>query len=245
MKKSMILIYAALVLSTLAPLALAQDDEEGTERDLRPARERHALTTELATGRWHLEFDYDTPDHVVVEYEDGSKEVVWFMTFTVRNPLDRRVPLRLSLQLSTDVEVGPKGERRIISYTDGAHPKAEKLIEAKFGELENSATEMRGKKREDGERVTVNLSFIEPGELRKGVAIFGAVTPHADSMTVEVQGLIDPIKHERKEVVTEVKVLRIVYSRPGDAYERHKDILEKESEEWIVRSRKKIRDREP
>ena len=103
---------------------------------------------------------------------------------------------------------------------------------------------MRGKKREAGEKDTISLSFIEPGELRKGVAIFGTVTPHADRMTVEVQGLIDPIKHERKEIVSEVKALKIVYSRPGDSYERQKDTLDKKSEEWIVLSRKKIRDRE-
>ena len=76
-----------------------------------------------------------------------------------------------------------------------------------------------------------------------GIAIFGAVTDHADTLTIEVQGLVDPIRYDRKEVVSEIKVLRIRYERRGDAYERHLDLIHNRGDEWIVKSSTKIRDR--
>ena len=46
------------------------------------------------------------------------------VTFTVRNENGRKVPLRMSSTLTTDVERGPKGERKKLTYVDGANAGA-------------------------------------------------------------------------------------------------------------------------
>ena len=76
-----------------------------------------------------------------------------------------------------------------------------------------------------------------PGETRHCVAIFNPLDSEADTITIDLHGLINDIALENlgdgRFRVTE-RVLRIVFERPGDEFYTSLDQFKLKSKNWIT-----------
>ena len=79
---------------------------------------------------------------------------------------------------------------------------------------------------------------IEPGETKKGVAIFEGVDPAADVLAAYVTGLTgDFVTRATEEGAVRVlyRTYKMIYRRPGDEYHAQLDPVKLLSSEWVWR----------
>ncbi len=100
--------------------------------------------------------------------------------------------------------------------------------------------------------------FIRPGQRLGGIAIFQNVNPRAQSVELQVSGLVDIIKVERPsaketeedpdlalpKIVYENQVLKLRYEFMGDEYNRMEDVVVFQSREWVVKRLGPVADKE-
>jgi len=117
-------------------------------------------------------------------------------------------------------------------------------IETPDGEVTRSSLQPHVYAKVAGESVLEILPFeeivgpLEPGETKRGVAVFRGVDPAADLLTVYVSGLTGDFvtrKTEEGGVKVLYRTYRLLYRRPGDAYLASVDPVTLVSSEWVWR----------
>ena len=133
----------------------------------------------------------------------------------------------------------------VTNHTDGAidfYPGFE--IETADGEVTAASVKPLIFSKILADSVREILSFqemagvIEPGETKRGVAIFEGVDPSADLLTVYVSGLTgDFVTRTAEEGAVRVlyRTYKMLYRRPGDEFHAQLDPVKLLSSEWVWR----------
>jgi hypothetical protein len=177
-----------------------------------------------ANRRWRMKFTYEKPEYLRVRDSSGEVQTYWYMLYAVTNPTEEEHHISLELKVITD-------DNHV--YYNSLFPAIEKLVEAKKKQKFLNVLEMKGEEF-DGK--------IGPNETKLGIALFGRIDDEMDEMNVHISGLVDVISYEENSVWKDLKVKVITYSRKGDEFNRHLDLVEYVGSTWITPIRKKIRD---
>jgi len=164
----------------------------------------------LLKNWWELSFNISTPVIRNFQDEDGVYKNFIFITYKVTNKTKGNIYFCPDFLIETDVNT---------RYWDSLHLKLEQQIEME-----------RGKGYLDGAGI---IGGIEPGETKEGIAIFKNVDDKADELAFYCFGFTNAYKLDDKvENKALYKVWKIIYRRPGDEYERQRDKVTLEFEDW-------------
>lgn len=174
-----------------------------------------ALETRISRlDTWELDFSCKPPR--VLEVTEGETVLPYtYIIYQVTNNSGQVVDFYPTFEIEAD-----EGEK---TYSDGIFPKIyERIASTRSGQI-LPFTKMKG--------------TIEPGDTRRGVAIFRNVDPGADKLTVYVTGLSGDMKIEETdgELVAMYRTYKLVYLRPGDEFVAELDPVKLESTTWLWR----------
>ena len=189
---------------------------------------------------WELSLVPGALDYYLSVSPSGKQEAIWFWTFTLKNPGDEERPLRLALTLRTDAP-GPNatgdGQAPLV-YVAGKYPGIFEALR-------------KQKKLLDYADATAWNENLAPGALRKGIAVFGPLSPEADEMIVIVEGLSQRVQRAPEKIKVEtaepapvmfrVRQRHYTYRLPGDAAHRLEHAAVLDTTEWVLAGEERIR----
>jgi hypothetical protein len=167
--------------------------------------------------RWKLDFTRGDMAWVAVKDALGQQHVSWYLTFTLKNSMDRDVPLNIRVKAGTDT-----GQ----DYRGSIAPYFQKALEAKTGKKYKTALDL-------------SKGTLAAGESVDGVVFFGEIDPNMDLLTVKVYGLYDDVEQIEGKLFVEVKVLVMMWFRPGDEFGSLNDEMEFKKNEWVTEGERK------
>lgn len=177
-----------------------------------------------------LDFTFEKPRTVVIYPSEAALKdadpleagrIYWYLPYQLTNKGPESAKFFVSLTASSD-----KGKK----YSD--LPLAH--VEAKVERVEGKKLHSKADVQASGVGLDAYEEF-EPGATRACVAIFNPIDPEADTVVVEIRGLVNDV--EIKELgsntirVTE-RVLKVTFKRPGDEFYTSLDQFVLESKKW-------------
>jgi hypothetical protein len=166
-----------------------------------------------AEVRWQLDCKAGQVGTVTVNGAEGWGNYA-YVTLTVSNHTGRDLPVSLGVWADSDV-VNAK------PYRGSIDPVVKEKVEAATGKTYKTLTDARGEKlAKDG---SIDL-----------IVTFGKIDAMAGTLDVNVLGLVDRVFRDKGKTFVEDKALVLHLVRPGDEYERQKDLLKVESSKWVV-----------
>jgi hypothetical protein len=169
-------------------------------------------TSALAGPRWTLDLKPVKVGTVTTRGLEGPGTYL-FMVFELKNAGNDDAPVRLGIDVRTDVE----GR----AYRAGFDPIVKKAVERRLGRKLKSLNEARGTL---GSDATVEC-----------VATFGKVDPNVDTFKLDVLGLSDRVYSDKYKTWVEDRILTLTYLRRGDELYRQHDLLSFQKKEWRLR----------
>lgn len=165
-------------------------------------------------GSWELAFNSNPPRVMSVVESTESVEYTYII-YTIANDTAQKIDFYPIISI--------EGENGKV-FSAGVYPAVEAVIKKRFGKNILGFTDIVGE--------------INPGETKKGVAIFKSLDPAADKLIVYVGGISGDFKKASSEegaVVTMYRTYKLLYKRPGDQWNVEVDPVTLQATEWIWR----------
>ena len=183
-------------------------------------------------GIARLELKFERPRQITVfggkGYDlrpDGVPEsgrTYWYLRYTVENKSGIDGTFYVGIKARSD-----KNRR----YANIALPWVEDAIERKEGKMLFSRGDLLATNGAGDLGLKVNA-----GDKKECVAIFNAIDPEADNITVDFHGLVDDIEVEETaggNLKLMERVLRLDFHRPGDEFYTSMDLFRFKKKSWI------------
>jgi hypothetical protein len=216
------------------------------------------LSTQITKNNkrvWLIDFKQARIERAQIKDDTGDTEVFWFLPYTLTNKDDVPHDFFIDIKAHSD-----RGKNRH-TYHDQWVPDAYEEIRKMLGKREDDQLLSQrdvsmpppGEENElpaVGDKQTkrtakIALMTIQPGETLDCVAIFKALDPELDRLTVTVRGLtnscilveskgqdyVAPKAAPNRRVITEA-VLELYYKRPGDEFAHDTDPLVYVGRKW-------------
>ncbi|MGE3166030.1 MAG: hypothetical protein AB7O52_14080 [Planctomycetota bacterium] len=177
-----------------------------------------------------LDFTFEKPRTVVIYPTEGAAKdaspteagrIYWYLPYKLTNTGAASAKFFVTLSATSD-----KGKK----YSDLPLAHVEEKVERIEGRKLHSKADVQA----SGAALDTYESF-EPGESRSCVAVFNPIDAEADTIVIEIRGLVNDV--EIKELgastirVTE-RVLKVTFKRPGDEFYTSLDQFVLESKKW-------------
>jgi hypothetical protein len=204
---------------------------------------------------WLLKFQPLDVNSLIVERESGRGRLDWYMVYSVKNEGDEARPcsLRITAEMldSEDAAADPEleaiglGSKNVKKAADILLPRVEAAVERKLGEsllgpadivpLRRKALAAEGAEKDTALEKLQELATIQPKEVKRCIATFGALDGQADVVKIYVRNLTGTIGvkvREGKRILTEY-VLVLTYRIPGDEFGMVEDPFRYVGKKWI------------
>lgn len=182
----------------------------------------------------HLEFKFGKPKTVIIYPVDEKLKdaenveagrIYWYLPYTLKNNGDSAKKFFVTISGHSD-----KGRK----YSDLPLAHVEKKVER----VERRKFHSRADLLADGKSLDSYEEFA-PGAKRECVAIFNPIDPEADTIVLEIRGLVNDVKMEdlgNGMMRVEERVLKLTFKRPGDEFYTSLDQFVFESKKWHTSS---------
>ncbi|MHC4712644.1 MAG: hypothetical protein ACYTAN_05140 [Planctomycetota bacterium] len=162
---------------------------------------------------WELDFACNSP-RVIEMVEEGALQVYTYVIYEVTNRTGSEVDFYPTFEIETD-------DGKVTR--SGIYPNAFLAIRKELARDMFDFKDMVG--------------VMQPGESKRGVAVFKNSDPGTDRLTVYVGGLTGDFKTQVEDnaVVAYYRTYKLVYRRPGDQFSAGIDPITLESTEWVWR----------
>lgn len=197
--------------------------------------------------QWTLEWKNEKPRRVTVKIDEGAPETFWWFPYTITNK--DKAPHDFAVHIEAESDKG----RNLAKYYDVAVPEVVQAIrkalamkegDPLYTQAELTSIPQGGANTQPalaappgGGSGKIALPVINPGDTFRCAAMFRAMDPEMDFLTIRVRGLSSDIEVEAVEQPFRRKmrerILELKYESPGDEFMTAVRPITFVSQKWI------------